>query len=67
MARQTIRDQMNRTLGYIEEMGGGKQKALDSMNRTLGYFDPRTNKTTDAMNRTLANGNVLSGLIFNSR
>lgn len=67
MARQTIKDPLNRTLGYIEEMGGGKQKALDAMNRTLGYFDPRTNKTTDAMNRTIAQGNALSGLIFNRR
>ena len=51
-----MKDRMNRTLGYIEEMVGGKQKALDSMNRTLGYFDARTNKTTDAMNRTLSSG-----------
>lgn len=67
MSRQTIKDRLNRTLGYIEDMGGGKQKAYDSMNRTLGFFDPRTNKTTDALNRTLSNGNVLSGLIYDKR
>ena len=65
MGRQVIKDRMNRTVGYIEDLGGGKQKALDNLNRTLGYYDPRNNKTTDAQNRTIAQGNVLSGLIFN--
>lgn len=67
MGRQTIKDNLNRTIGYIEDVGGGKQKALDNLNRTLGYYDPRSNKTTDALNRTIAQGNVLSGLIFNKR
>ena len=31
---------------------------------TLGHFDPKRNVTQDSQFRTIANGNVLSGLIF---
>ena len=67
MARQAIKDKNFRTVGYIEDMPGGKQKALDANFRTLGRYDPRSNKTQDANFRTIATGNVLSGLIFNGR
>lgn len=67
MARSAIKDSRYRTIGYIEDMPGGKQKALDASYRTLGFYDPKTNKTVDASYRTIANGNVLSGLIFNKR
>lgn len=64
MSRQAIKDKQFRTIGYIETMNDGKQKALDAQFRTLGYFDPKRNVTQDAQFRTIANGNVLSGLIF---
>lgn len=67
MGRHAIKDQNYRTIGYIEDCGGGKQKALDANYRTLGYYDPRTDKTQDANYRTIANGNVLSGLVYNAR
>lgn len=67
MGRQAIKDRNFKILGYIEDMGGGKQKALDANYRTLGYYDPRTDKTQDANYRTIANGNVLSGLIYSPR
>lgn len=67
MAKETIKDKQYRTLGYIEDMSGGKLKAMDARYRTLGYYDPKTNKTQDAQYRTIADGNVLSGLIFNTR
>lgn len=67
MSRTPIRDKSNRTLGYIETMSDGRQNALSANNRTLGYFDPRRNKTTDASNRTLSEGNILAGLIYNER
>lgn len=65
--RQAIKDSNGiRTLGYIETMSDGRQRALDENGiRTLGYYDPRSNWTLDANGiRTLAQGNVLSGLIF---
>jgi hypothetical protein len=67
MSRQTIQDDRFRTLGYIETMPDGKQKALDPRFRTLGYYDPKRNVTQDERFRTIANGNVLSGLIYNQR
>jgi len=67
MSRQEIKDKNYRTIGYIETMSDGKQKALDASYRTLGYFDPRTNVTQDVSYRTIAQGNVLSGLIFDTR
>ncbi|MGE8136451.1 hypothetical protein ACQKO5_22925 [Novosphingobium subterraneum] len=67
MARQSIKDSNFRIIGYIEDMAGGKQKAMDANYRILGYYDPKTNKTQDANYRIIANGNVLSGLIFDHR
>jgi hypothetical protein len=67
MPRQAIKDKLNRTLGYIETMSDGKQKALDHLNRTLGSYDPKRNVTQDNLNRTIAQGNVLSSLIFKER
>ena len=65
MNRQPIKDRQFRTMGYIETLHDGKQKALSAQFRTLGHFDPKQNVTRDAQFRTIANGNVLSGLIFN--
>lgn len=67
MARQAIKDQNFRTIGYIETESSGRQKALDASFRTLGYFDPKQNKTLDSSFRTIAQGNVLSGLVYNQR
>jgi len=64
VSRQAIKDKQFRTIGYIETMNDGKQKALDPQFRTLGHFDPKRNVTQDPQFRTIANGNVLAGLIF---
>jgi hypothetical protein len=37
---------------------------MDANYRTLGYYDPKRNVTQDANYRTVANGDVLSGLIY---
>jgi hypothetical protein len=47
-------------------MPDGKKKALDATYRTLGYYDPKRNVTQDANYQTIANGDVLSSLIFKS-
>ncbi|MBL0404452.1 hypothetical protein JKG68_10775 [Microvirga aerilata] len=64
MSRTAIKDRNFRTLGYIETMPDGRQKALNANFRTLGYYDPRRDVTTDANFRTIAQGNVLSALIY---
>jgi len=66
MSRQTIQDKNFRTLGYIETMPDGRQKALDKQFRTLGYYDPKRNETQDAQFRTLMKGNTLSALVVES-
>jgi hypothetical protein len=67
MDRQAIKDNNFRTIGYIETLLDGGQKALDASFKTLGYYDPKQNVTQDASFRTLANGNVLSALIYDKR
>jgi hypothetical protein len=64
MSRETIKDRNLRTIGYVETMSDGKQKALDVNLRTLGYYDPKRNVTQDTNLRTIAQGNVLAGLIY---
>jgi hypothetical protein len=67
MSREAIKDKNYRTIGYIETMSDEKQKALDSNYRTLGYYDPKRNVTQDTSYRTIAQGNVLSSLVFNKQ
>jgi hypothetical protein len=68
MSREEIKDRYAATLGYIETMPDGKQKALDKYAQTLGYYDPKRNVTLDEYQaKTLATGNVLSGLIYQHR
>jgi hypothetical protein len=64
MSREAIKDKNFRTIGYVETMSDGKQKALDANCRRLGYYDPKRNVTQDANFRTIAQGNVLAGLIY---
>ncbi len=64
MGKETIKDKNFRTLGYIETMSDGRQKATDANFRTLGTYDPKRNVTQDANFRTIAQGNVLAGLVY---
>jgi len=65
--RQTIKDREQRTLGYIETLSDGRQRATDAANRPLGVFDPRRNVTLSPNNRILAKANILAGLIYDQR
>jgi hypothetical protein len=62
MARQTIRDQKQRIIGYIEDTHEG-QRALDEKLRIIGYYTPRDNYTRDAKLKIVGTGNQLMGLI----
>jgi hypothetical protein len=67
MARTPILNANRIVIGYIEEQGGGKQKALDRNAMLLGYYDPRTNSTLDATRMMVGKGNQLSSLIVQAR
>jgi hypothetical protein len=54
-------------IGYIEEQGGGKQKALDGRAMVVGYYDPSTNSTLDGNRMMFGKGNQLSALIDRAR
>jgi hypothetical protein len=64
MGRETIKDRDYRTIGYVETTPDGKKKAIDVNFRTLGYYDPKRNITTDLDFHIIAQGDVLSALIF---
>jgi hypothetical protein len=64
VSRATIKDKNYITIGYIETMHDGTQKAMDRNYVTLGYFDPRRDVTEDRNHVTIANGNVVSALIY---
>lgn len=64
MSKEAIKDKYNRLIGYIETMPDGKKKAFDKYNRPLGHYDPKRKVTQDNYNRTIANGDVLSSLIY---
>lgn len=67
MARTSILNANRIVIGYIEEQGGGKQKALDRNAMLLGYYDPATNSTLNANRILIGKGNQLSSLIDRAR
>lgn len=67
MARTPILNANRIVIGYIEEQGGGKQKALDRNAMLLGYYDPSTNSTLNANRMLVGKGNQLSVLIERAR
>jgi len=67
MTRTPILNANRIVIGYIEEQGGGKQKALDRNAMLLGYYDPSTNSTLNANRILIGKGNQLSSLIDRGR
>lgn len=67
MRRERIKDRDLQTLGFIETQSNGKQRALDANGRTVGFFDPQQGTTKDAVQRTIAHGNVLASLIYDAK
>jgi hypothetical protein len=67
MPRTPILNANRIVIGYIEEQGGGKQKALDRNAMLLGYYDPTTNSTLNANRIFIGKGNQLSSLITQAR
>jgi hypothetical protein len=68
MARQTIRDQHQRIIGYIEDMAtAGEQRALDAHLKIIGYYRARDNYTRDASLKIVGTGNQLMALVDRAR
>ena len=61
---ETLKDANYRVLGYIEKEGDGTLVLKDSNWIVKGYYDPRTNQTKDPNYRVVANGNLLTTLLF---
>jgi hypothetical protein len=66
MARQTIRDQRQKIIGYIEDTHDG-QRALHHTLRILGYYRARDNYTRDASLKLVGPDNQLMALIDRAR
>ncbi len=68
MARiEAIKDNMNRTIGYLEYQSNGDITAKDAFNRTVGYYVRSSNKTLDAYRRTVSSGDTTAALIMQSK
>lgn len=63
MARTPILNARRMVIGYIEDAGGGKQKALNARCMVIGYYEPSTGNTLDANRMVIGKGNVLTALI----
>ena len=63
--KQTIRDQKQRAIGYIDDFGltGDRQRATDARFTLLGFYDPHRNVTTDPRGGIVGRGNMLAALI----
>jgi len=67
MARTQVLDNRRLLIGYIEDCGGGKQKAYDRNALLLGYYEPATNSTLDKNRLLFGRGNLLAALIERAR
>lgn len=55
MLKQEIKDNIRRTIGYIDQLGN-KTRILDRMYKPLGSYDPLTDEVRDNMGRFIGNG-----------
>lgn len=63
MSRQTLKDNHNNIIGYVETRTDGVQVLKDSHNNIKGYYDPRSNKTKDSHSNIVGTGNTLVMLL----
>jgi len=62
-----VRGQSGHVIGYVEDLGDGRQKALDESYRVLGHYDPASDLTKDRFNLMVGRGNQLVALIRQGR
>lgn len=63
MSRQTLKDNHNNIIGYIDSKTDGTLVLKDAHNNIRGYYDPRTNRTKDSHNNMIGTGNLLGTLL----
>lgn len=63
--RQTIRDESQRIIGYIDDFGltNDRQRATDAHFTLLGHYDPHRDVTTDSRGGIMGRGHMLVALI----
>ena len=66
MTTETLRDNLQRIVGYIETHPDGSKIGRDAAHVIKGYYEVRTNITRDASLRIVGYGDQLTGLILNS-
>jgi len=62
MAREEIRDRDHHLLGYLGDLGGGRE-LRDSNNRLIGRYNSDRDETRDANNRLVGPGDRLLMLL----
>lgn len=63
MPKTPLKTKNHRVLAYIEVDSRGRHTIYDHTHRILGYYDPRTNRTTDRVNRIVGYGYLMAALI----
>ena len=61
--RITLKDNLNRIIGYIEIRNNGDKVLKDQDNRIKGYYVAEFNTTKDANNRIVGYGDILTSLL----
>lgn len=67
MGEEIIKDFGGRIIGYIETKNNGDKIGKDFYRRIVGYYEKSSNTTKDYYRRVVAKGDVLSGLLWNSK
>ena len=63
MNMHVLRDKQGRKIGVIETDPKGVQTIRNASGKKLGTYDPKTNKTRDAIGRVTGSGNLLTALL----
>jgi hypothetical protein len=63
MADQILKESQNRLLGKISTTGSRELEIRGAQNRLKVKYDPKTNTTRDARNRSVGKGNLLTTLL----
>lgn len=66
MSKITLRDNLQRVIGYIETDSSGLQVGRNARQIRVGTYDPDVDKTRDAWSRLVSHGNTLAVLIQNA-
>jgi hypothetical protein len=64
LGRQVVKDEMLRTLGFIEQEPDGRLKATTAEGETAGWYDPEADMTLGPDLKAIGPGDGLADLVF---